>query len=69
MMMFFQSELGWSALELLGWSALELLGWSALTLDVWPSCENKKQKGSAGARLLPFRCLNQFFSGKKRSTA
>ena len=32
-----------------------------LSLDVGFLCKNKKQKGSAGARPLPLRCLSQFF--------
>ena len=34
---------------------------SPLALDVGLLCRNKKQKGSAGARPLPLRCLSQFF--------
>ena len=33
----------------------------SLSLDVGLLCINKKQKGSTGARLLPLRCLSQFF--------
>ena len=32
-----------------------------LALDVGLLYKNKKQRGSAGARPLPFRCLSQFF--------
>ena len=32
-----------------------------LALDVGLLCNNKKQRGSAGARPFPFRCLSQFF--------
>ena len=51
-MMLFQSELGLSVLDC--WAG-------PLTLDVGLLCKNKKQKGSAGARPLPLRCLSQFF--------
>ena len=56
-MMLFQPELGWSVLELLGRSTDS--GRRA-------PMHNKKQKRSAGARLLPLRCLSQFFSGEKK---
>ena len=36
-----------------------------LALDVGLLCKNKKQRGSAGARPLPLRCLNQFFHVKE----
>ena len=29
-------------------------------------CKNNKQKGLAGARPLPLRCLSQFFPGEKK---
>ena len=32
-----------------------------LALDFGLFCKNKKQRGSAGARPLPLRCLSQFF--------
>ena len=32
-----------------------------LALDAGLLCKNKKPKGSVGARLLPLRCLSQFF--------
>ena len=37
-----------------------------LALDVGLLCKNKKQRGSARARLLPLRCLSQFLSGKEK---
>ena len=33
----------------------------SLDLDVGLLCKNKKERGSAGARPLPLRCLSQFF--------
>ena len=39
---------------------------SPLVLDVGLLCKNKKQRGSAGARPLPLRCLSQFLSGKEK---
>ena len=33
----------------------------SLALGVRLLCKKKKQKGSAGARPLPLRCLSQFF--------
>ena len=32
-----------------------------LALNVGLLCKNKKERGSAGARLLPPRCVSQFF--------
>ena len=47
---------------------LESLGWNwncqwagSLALNVGLLCKNKKERGSAGARPLPLRCLSQFF--------
>ena len=37
-----------------------------LALDVGLLCKNKKQRGSAGARPLPLRCLSQFLAGKEK---
>ena len=37
-----------------------------LALDVGLLCKNTKQKGSAGARPLPLRCLSQFFPGEEK---
>ena len=51
-MMLFRPELGWSVLELLGRFAVS---------GHWAPLQNKKQKGLAGARSLPLRCLSQFF--------
>ena len=50
--MLFQSELGWSVLNC--WAG-------PLALGIGLLCKNKKQKGLAGARPLPLRCLSQFF--------
>ena len=36
-----------------------------LALDVGLLCKNKNDRGSAGARLLPLRCLSQFLPKKK----
>ena len=63
-MMLFQSELGWSVLELLGrnWNCR----WAGpLALDVGLLYKNKKERGLTGARPLPLRCLSQFFPVKK----
>ena len=35
-------------------------------MDVGLLCKNKKQKGSAGARPLPLRCLSQFFPEEEK---
>ena len=56
-MMFFQPELGWSMLESLGQSAGS---------GRWNSLQKKKQRGSVGARLLPLRCLSQFFLSEEK---
>ena len=40
---------------------LELMGRSADSASWAPLQKKKKQKGSVGARLLPLRCLSQFF--------
>ena len=37
-----------------------------LALDAGLLCKNKKQRGSAGARPLPLRCLSQFLPGKEK---
>ena len=37
-----------------------------LTPYVGLLCKNKKQKGSAGAHPLPFRCVSQFFPGEEK---
>ena len=37
-----------------------------LALDVGLLCKNKKQRGSAGARLLPLRCLSQVFPNERK---
>ena len=37
-----------------------------LALDVGLLCKNKKQRGSAGARPLPLRCLSQFFPDEEK---
>ena len=45
------------------WAGASLNYWvGPLSLDVGFLCKNKKQKGSAGARPLPLKCLSQFFS-------
>ena len=54
--MFFQPELGRAC-----W-----ICWACpLALGVGLLCKNKKQKGSAGARPFPLRCLSQFFPMKE----
>ena len=50
--MLFRWELGWSVLDC--WAG-------PLALGVGLLCKNKKQKGSAGARPLPLRCLSLLF--------
>ena len=52
LMMLFQPELGWGVLD--RWVG-------SLTLDVGLLCKTRNKKGSAEARLLPLRCLSQFF--------
>ena len=37
-----------------------------LALNVGLLYKNKKQRGSAGARPLPLRCLNQFFPNEEK---
>ena len=37
-----------------------------LVLDVGLLCKNKKQRGSARTRLLPLRCLSQFFPDEEK---
>ena len=47
-------------------SELELsLGWSASS-GRWTPLQKQKQKGSAGARPLPLRCLSQFFLDERK---
>ena len=45
-------------------------GWNRwvgpLALDVGLLFKNKKQRGSAGARPLPLRCLSQFFPDEEK---
>ena len=55
--MLFQPELGLSVLDLLGRFA---------DSGCRAPLQNKKQKGSAGARSLPLRCLSQFFSVEEK---
>ena len=44
------------------WAGASWNCWAGpLALNVGLICKNKKQKGLAGARLLPLRCLSQFF--------
>ena len=38
----------------------------SLSLDAALPFKNKKRKGSEGARLLPFRCLSQFFPVERK---
>ena len=65
LMMLFQPELGWSVLGSLGrnWR----YSWAGpLALDAGLLCKSKKQRGSAGARPLPLRCLSQFFLDERK---
>ena len=59
-MMLFSTRTGLERVESLGrnWNCR----WAGpLALDVGLPCKNKKERGLAGARPLPLRCLSQFF--------
>ena len=64
-MMYFSIGIG---LERVGVVRPELelpLGWSAGSRR-WTPLQKQKQRGSAGARPLPLRCLNQFFLDERK---
>ena len=49
------------------WAGACLNRWAGpLALDVGILCKNRKQRGSAGALLLPLRCLCQFFPDEEK---
>ena len=50
-------------------TGLELAGFSGPVHRLWTSssfAKTRNKKGSAGARLLPLRCLSQFFPGEEK---
>ena len=64
-MMYFSIGIG---LERVGVIGLELelpLGWFAGS-GRWTPLQKQKQRGWAGARLLPLRCLSQFFLDERK---
>ena len=64
-MMPFSTEIGLERVGVVG-SELELpLGWFAGS-GCWTPLQKQRQRGSTGARPLPFRCLSQFFFDERK---
>ena len=59
-MMPFSTETGLEHVGIIG-QELELLLGRSVGSGRWTPLQNKKERGSAGARSLPLRCLSQFF--------
>ena len=63
--MSFSIRIGLERVEIAG-PELELLLGRSVGSDVGLLCKNKKERGSAGARPLPLRCLSQFLPDERK---
>ena len=64
-MMHFSTGIGLERVGVAGPELELLLGWSAGS-GRWTPLQKQKQRGSAGARPLPLRCLSHFFLDERK---